>query len=328
MSNHLQIIRLLADGRFHSGQELADRLSVTRAAVWKQLQQIRERHGLEIHAVKGRGYRLAGPLQLLDRDAILSALPASLCVRPAELEILERIDSTNRYLMQKAVQGLANGHVCLAEQQTEGRGRRGRSWVSPFGGNLYLSLYWQYDLEMAALSGLSLAAGVAVAECLQGLGVAEVALKWPNDLHWRERKLGGLLLEVSGEQGGTSRVVLGLGLNLRMEREQGASIDQPWVALSRIPGAAALDRNRVAGQVVGALIGALSQYQREGLSPFVPRWERFDHYLGKAVELTAGDRRVAGIHRGIDPRGALLLETGRGISAHFGGEVSLRQAGP
>ena len=199
--------------------------------------------------------------------------------------------------------------------------------MSPFGRNLYLSLFWRYDMEMAALSGLSLAAGVAVAECLDALGISGLSLKWPNDLHWQGRKLAGLLLEVNGEQGGPAQVVLGLGLNLHMEEEHGRMIDQPWIALSAIPGAPSLGRNRIAGEIVAALTEAMRLYQREGLAPFLSRWERYDGYLGQPVVLQAGERRISGIHRGVDSRGALLLEVDATVSAHFGGEVSLRKAG-
>ncbi len=325
MSNRIQMVRLLADGRFHSGQEIADRLGISRTAVWKQLQRVKRDYGLDVHAVRGRGYRLAAPLDLLDREAIVDA-----CRRlapPVRVEVLDRIDSTNRYLMQRSREALASGSVCLAEQQTAGRGRRGRTWVSPFGRNLYLSVFWRYDLEMAALTGLSLAAGVAVAECLDRLGVPDLSLKWPNDLHWRGRKLGGLLLEASGEQGGPAQVVLGLGLNLHMEEEHGQAIDQPWVALSHIPGAPVLARNRIAGEVIAALVETMGHYQHDGLTPFLSRWERYDGYLGQPVVLHAGERRITGIHRGVDSRGALMLDSNGTVSAHFGGEVSLRKAG-
>lgn len=328
MNSRMRIVRLLSDGRFHSGQEIAAWLSVSRAAVWKQLQTVRTRYGLKIHAVRGRGYRIADPVQLFEKEAILAGIPDSPALSPVQLEILDSVDSTNRYLMQKQHDDLCSGHVCLAEQQTSGRGRRGRSWISPFGRNIYLSIYWRYEMEMAGLSGLSLAAGVAVAECLGKLGIGGVGLKWPNDLHWQERKLGGLLLEVSGEQGGPNRVVLGLGLNLSMQEEQAADIDQPWAALSHIPGAERLDRNRLTGEVISALLGALVQYGDEGLEPFVQRWEAWDQYLGQPVTLTAGKTRLTGIHRGIDASGALLLESNGTVTAHYGGEVSLRKAGP
>ena len=196
----LSIVRMLADGQFHSGEKIADSLGVSRAAIWKHLSQIRERMGIEVFAVRGKGYKLSAPLELLDTDQICSKLGDTARELLSELEILDRIDSTNSYLLALIPEGIASGYVCISEQQTAGRGRMGRRWVSPFGSNIYLSIHWQYPLPIAELSGLSLAAGVAVARCLESLGLEGIELKWPNDVLWQNRKLAGLLLEVSGER--------------------------------------------------------------------------------------------------------------------------------
>ena len=320
----LRIVHMLADGQFHSGEKIADSLGVSRAAIWKHLSQIRERMGIDVFAVKGKGYKLSASLELLDPDLSRSKLGDTARELLSELEILARIDSTNSYLLALIPEGIASGYVCMSEQQTAGRGRMGRRWVSPFGSNIYLSIHWQYPLPIAELSGLSLAAGVAVARCLESLGLEGIELKWPNDVLWQNRKLAGLLLEVSGEQGGPSRIVLGLGLNCRIDREHAADIDQPWADLSQVPGGDGLSRNTLVSSLLDHLLDTLNQFEREGLTPLIPAWKLYDSYLGKLVVVQMGAHRMEGVHQGIDQNGALLLLQEGRIQTYYGGEISLR----
>ena len=327
LHKQLRIVRMLADGQFHSGEKIADSLGVSRAAVWKQLSQIRERMGIEIFAVRGKGYKLSAPLELLDYDLIHSRLGDTARELLSELEILDRIDSTSSYLMARLPEGIGSGHVCISEQQTAGRGRMGRHWVSPFGNNIYLSIHWRYLLPIAELSGLSLAAGLAVARCLDSLGLEGIELKWPNDVLWQNRKLAGLLLEVSGEQGGPSRVVLGLGLNCRIDREHAVDIDQPWADLSQVPGGDGLSRNTLAAALLEHLLDTLNRFEQEGLTPLIPAWKLYDSYLGKPVVVQMGAHRIEGTHQGIDRNGALLLLREGRVQTYHGGEISLRVLG-
>ena len=193
MNSRRQLLHLLADGQWHSGEALAGRLGLSRAAVWKQLGILRDQLGLNIHSVRGRGYKLPEKLELLDADRIRSLLANTSHDWISHIEIHDTITSTNSYLMEQASAVLQSGHVCLAERQSEGRGRRGRHWVSPFGSNIYLSLFWAYGLAPAALSGISLAAGLAVIRALRQLGVSDIGLKWPNDILVDERKISGML---------------------------------------------------------------------------------------------------------------------------------------
>jgi BirA family biotin operon repressor/biotin-[acetyl-CoA-carboxylase] ligase len=313
----------LADGDYHSGEAIARDLGISRAAVWKALHRLSLELGLPIESRRGCGYRLAAPLELLDARAILGVLGELGQGGIACLEIHDRIDSTNARLMAEGAAGAPGGAVCLAERQTAGRGRRGRPWVSPFGVNLYLSILWRYPLAPAALGGVSLAAGVAVAQVLRRCGVRELGLKWPNDLLWRRRKLGGLLLEVSGEAQGPSFLVAGLGLNLRMGEDQGSAIDQPWADLNQALDGALPGRNRLAALLIDALAKALAGYGKTGLTPFLPDWDRFDLLRGEPVWLQLGDRTVAGEHAGIGPDGSLRLRTPDGVRHFQAGEVSL-----
>lgn len=324
MSTNYQLLRHLADGRFHSGEALAETLGVSRAAVWKQLKQLQQLPGIRFDAVRGRGYRLASPLSLLDEAGLREHAGES--VRHlADIELLSEIDSTNAYLMARSAPPPGRGHACIAEHQTAGRGRRGRRWVSGFGQNLTLSLAWTFDLPMAALSGLSLAAGVAVAEALRQAGVSGHGLKWPNDLYLDGRKLSGILVEASGESTGPTRVVIGVGINLAVDETSGGGIDQPWADLRDQLGQPP-PRNRIAGLLLQELVSTCLRYGEEGLAPFLTEWQRHDLHLGCEVTLRLGEQAIHGRYVGLAEDGALLLETPAGRQAFQGGEVSLRTA--
>lgn len=317
------LLRLLADGRFHSGAALGGALGIGRSAVWKQIRAV-EAMGLEIHAVRGKGYRLAAPLELLDRDLIAAGLESSRAGSLGGIEIFYRIDSTNRYLVERAAEGLEGPYLCLAESQTAGRGRRGRKWSSPFGRNLYLSLLWRFELGADALPALSLAAGVAVAAALEDMGAAGIGIKWPNDLYHAGRKLGGLLIELSGESSGPWDAVIGLGLNIDMGDLSVPEIDQPWTdlrsALGRRP-----ERNRVAIAVIDALMKALPLFEGDGFAAFRQSFRRFDVTRGREVELHQGAEPVKrGRSLGVGEHGALLLQCDAGVSQVTSGEISLR----
>ncbi len=324
MERDLALIELLADGQFHSGEALANHLGITRAAVWKALRKTTGQLGLPLQSVRGRGYRLDTPLELLDANRLINEMSESGRSRLAALELHQQIDSTNAFLMRAAAQGAASGTVCLAEQQSAGRGRHGRTWVSPFGANLYLSLLWRYPLAPAALGGISLAAGAVIAEVLQGFGADDLALKWPNDLLWRRRKLGGLLLEVSGESQGPSYLVVGVGINLRMTTTQGSDIDQPWATLDEVTAGRGVGRNALAARLLDGLLEALDVYGRDGLAPFLTRWRALDVFRGEPVRLLLGDQVIEGLHVGIAEDGSLQLDTPTGRRAFQAGEVSLR----
>ncbi len=324
MIDLLPLIRRLADGAFHSGEALGAELGVSRAAIWKRLSKLTEL-GLELQAVRGRGYRLASPLELLDGDAIISALSAPARGLLAGLDVHQRLDSTNNYLNLLAAEGAPAGTVCLSEYQSGGRGRRGRRWVSPFGGNLYLSLLWRFDAGPAAIGSLSLVVACVLVQALERRGIKGLALKWPNDLLLDGRKLGGILLEVSGEVDGPSQVVIGVGINYGMPTAAAEGIEQPWADLHRHePG---LGRNALAALLVEGLLSAMPRFESEGFEPFRRYWEGLDHYRGREVSLHSGSMRIDGVARGIDENGLLLLQQGSEIKRYAAGEVSLREAG-
>ncbi len=315
-THKLTILRCLAQGGFHSGEELGEKCGISRAAISKHIKGIQE-WGVDIFRVQGKGYQLAKPMQLLDAEQIASNVTVP-------FELISIIDSTNQHLLNKVDQ-LESGAVCLAEYQSMGRGRRGREWVSPFGSNLYMSMFWRLDAGMAAAMGLSLVVGVAIAESLQELGLSGVKLKWPNDLYYQDRKLAGILVELSGQAGGAANLVIGMGMNLMMtESDSTTGITQPWASLSEVADEQSIDRNALAISMINTLHKALTDYELYGMAGFVERWNRLDNFINRPIKLIIGPREIEGISRGINEQGAVLLETKSGTEAFIGGEISLR----
>lgn len=316
------LLGLLGEGGFYSGQELGKRLGVSRSAVWKRMQLLSAK-GVAFEAVAGKGYRLTQPLELLKQDEIIAAMSPSAQSYLQQMEIHEEIDSTNRYLMQKARSNAKTGFACLAEQQTQGRGRRGRVWVSPFASNIYLSLLWRFNQSPSELGGLSIAAGVAVGRCLDELGVVGFGLKWPNDVIWQGRKLAGILLEMSGEASGPCAIVAGIGLNVTMQPQAAQAIDQAWADLGMALGTQ-VSRNRVAGLLLQHLLLAFAVYDQHGLTPFIQDWQRWDGVYNTQVKLILPHETITGVARGIDAGGGLRLEHGGSTTIYHAGEISLR----
>ncbi len=323
MLTRYRLIELLADGRFHSGQSLGRELGISRAAVWKHIQALDEL-GLDVHAVRGQGYRLADPFEPLDRERIVCHLSASSAERLRALEVFRDIDSTSDHL-KRSRPSHESGYfsVCVAEWQSAGRGRCGRRWVSPYGTNLYLSFAAQISEATLGAGGLSLAVAVAVADALQACGVEDAGLKWPNDVFYQGRKLAGILLDLTGESGGPYQVVVGVGINLRVSARAAREIDQPWADLSQ--SVVKIDRNHLAGLIIESLVRAVDLFKQHGLRAFTKDWERLDLVSGRTVELHhEQESMIKGVARGIDARGALLIERDGMTRSYHAGEVSIR----
>ncbi len=313
----LALVDRLADGAWHSGEQLAAASGITRAALAKRIDRLADWQ-LTVEARQGLGYRLSTPIERLDEAALQHALGERLRVR-----VVPVTDSTSSRLLETPAQN--DPQALLAEFQTAGRGRRGRSWLSPFGTQLALSLAWSYDALPPQLTALPLAVGVICARVLQAQGAA-VALKWPNDLVVRGengelRKLGGILLEHRGEGGGGCRVVVGIGINLSVPPGQAATVAQPWINLGELIPVA---RNRLAADLLQALERMLAEYPQTGFAPLAADWARFDVAAGHAVRVLIGERPLDGIACGIDAHGALIVEA-HGVRHHLhSGEISLR----
>jgi len=318
-----KIINLLADGEFHSGTDLAEKLGVSRSAIWKQLNGLAEL-GLGHAGVSGKGYRLNRPVELLDQEKIYQAVDSRTQDLISSFEIHDQIHSTNSYLMESSQNNTSTGIICLAEHQTAGKGRRGRTWVSPYGSNIYLSILWRFQQQgPAALSGLSLAIGVAAIRALKHQQIQGIGLKWPNDLYCQEKKLGGILVEVSGESDGPCVAVVGLGLNLFLPEAEAENITQSWTDLTKITGKNRLPRNQLAGTLVNHLLPVIAGFEHAGIKTYLDEWRMYDCLKNRSVTLHSGNRQIEGIVGGIDDDGLLVMKRQDGTVQLFAsGEVS------
>lgn len=315
-----RLLALLGSGQARSGSALASELGVSRAAVWKQIEQLRAA-GLAIEAQAGHGYRLAEPVELLELASIHAALPAAIRRRLGGIELHWQLDSSNDELLRRVGRGLRDHSLCLAEQQSAGRGRRGRSWHTPLGGALALSLYRRCDGAMARLAGLSLVAGLAAIHALAQCGIAGVDLKWPNDLVFDQAKLGGILIDVGGEALGPCHAVIGIGINLRLG-PAAARIGQAatdLAALGPLP-----SRNLLAARLITALEDTVDRFLEEGLGAFAARYREHDSLRGREVDVLRGGARLHGTALGVDARGALRVRLANGEQVIDSGEVSVR----
>ncbi len=315
----------LADGQFHSGEALAGDLAVTRSAVWKAAEELRAL-GATVHAVRNRGYRLPAMAEALDAVKIRALLSDRAAARVTRLDTTWTVGSTNTILMERASPPVGAGEALLAEYQTAGRGRRGRSWVAPPGGAICLSMSWAFAEVPRDLGALGLVIGVCALRALRRLGVTDLRLKWPNDLLVHDRKLGGILIELRAESAGPASVIIGIGLNVSLGAALLEQISNAGLAPIDLAGAglAGASRNEVAAGLISAFVEGLLEFARDGLKPFVREWMDADALRGRAVTVTAADGAAKGVARGIDLDGALLVETPGGLLRFISGDVSVR----
>ena len=314
----------LADGQFHSGEDLASALKVSRSAVWKAARAL-EDLGATLHAVRNRGYRLPAASEPLDAARVRAQLARGARERVRSVEVAWSIPSTNAALLSRPNPPPGVSEVLLAEHQTAGRGRRGRTWLAPPGGAICLSLSWTFAAVPADLGALSLVIGVCALRALAGLGVA-AALKWPNDLLVGDKKLAGVLIELRAETAGPACVVIGIGLNVALGHELLQQIAALGLAATDLKsaGVAAPARNRAAAALVSACLDGLTAFAAQGLKPFIEEWRRADALAGRAVEVNAADGVAQGVARGVDVHGALLIETRAGVRRFIAGDVTVR----
>ena len=322
MAASIDLLRLLADGEFHSGEALGQALGVTRSAVWKMVRALR-REGVDVYTVHGRGYKWARPVELLDRQRIERFITVPEGRATPQVVVEARVVSTNLTAQALAKRDFPAGTVCVAEMQEGGRGRRGRSWHSPFARNIYCSMLWRFERGLHGLGGISLVTGLAVLRTVIEAGVTDVSLKWPNDLYCHGRKLAGVLVDVTAESGGASTVVMGIGINVAMDDRTGAVIDQPWTDLQRVIGKP-VSRNQVIGRLISHLLLVIGQFETEGLGPLLEEWRRYDMTYGQPVIVKKDRVSYSGIACGVNEEGALVLSGRGGRQVHFTGEVSLR----
>lgn len=327
---HSALLALLADGEFHSGSALAKSLRVSRSAVWKFVGALREL-GIDVQAIPRSGYRLPRQIDLLSADTIAHQLAKSGATLEG-LDVLMTVGSTNQFLLDAPAPEAGAMRVCTTEIQHAGRGRRGRSWTAPFGSGVCMSASWQFAEMPPEFSALGLVVGIAVSRSLVGLGVPEVKLKWPNDLVWRNRKLGGILIEMRGEAGGPAKVVIGIGINVRMPSEarldlakQNAILlaDLHEITPTQVP-----TRNEVVAAVVTELARVLPVFAMRGLAPFRDEWRHFDAIANMPIKVFTQTETVLGEARGISSDGSLLVDVNGKLHEFVSGEVSVRSAAP
>lgn len=318
------LVRLMSDGDFHSGQVLGERLGVSRTAVWKQLRKV-EDMGLDVECIRGRGYRLLDPPEPLDGASIVARLGRDARQHLRHLFVEDALDSTNTFLLERFAQGAGHGEVCITERQLQGRGRRGRSWHSEWGGSIHFSIGWQFESGVAALEGLSLATGVIMAELLESYAIG-VRLKWPNDLIAPGSdgmgKLGGVLVEVRGDVSGPCQAVIGVGVNVRLSKTSRSTIGQPVATLH--DSRPEMSRNILVAQMVEAHLRMLTAFERDGFAAWQPEWERYHLHAGERVRIIQGDCVYEGMAEGVDGVGNLIVDVDGRRLRFSGGEVSLR----
>ncbi len=312
----LQLAKILSDGAFHDGTSLGNALDITRSAVCKTIKKLTH-YGVEISVVKGRGYRLAQPLLLLDPAEIKKGLATNFL----DLHFNESIHSTNDYLLQQKHTHVIQ--VCLSEQQTAGKGRLTRYWHSPFGKNIYLSLARVFHNDLAELSGLSLVIGISMVQTLKKFcGDNTLTLKWPNDVMFKEKKIGGTLIELQAAAKGVSTAIIGIGININMQTATD-DITQPWSSLSKIT-ASYHDRNKIAIALIQQVITNMELFEKHGLSHFTQLWNEYDGLKNKLIRLAVHNQKIEGTVLGIDEKGNLKLRhSNNEIKNYSSGEASI-----
>ena len=315
------LLKILADGQAHEASTLQRALDEIGCNLAEQLALI---DSMRLGVIKSQhGYRLKMPLDLLDECVLRQSLDTAVD-HVSTLEIALSCDSTNRVLIHRSRDFRIHGSALFAEQQTQGRGRLGRAWVSPFGHNIYLSLGWHFANGARALQGLSLAVGVAVADAIKACTGLDAQLKWPNDIYLEGKKCGGILIDMTGDPAGDTAVVIGVGLNVGMPVDQAAEIDQPWCDI-RAVASQPVSRSELAGRLLAELVTLAMDYERTGFMSWHARWSERDYLLGKPVAIDSLVK-VEGVGAGINDEGALLIRTSAGLEAVFGGEATLRKS--
>jgi BirA family biotin operon repressor/biotin-[acetyl-CoA-carboxylase] ligase len=322
MNNRIKLLNVIADGSLYSGEELGNELEISRAAVWKIINSLRD-YGLTIVAVKGKGYCLSRSIEFLDKEKLLSGMNPYAVKILNNLEIFEEIDSTNQYLLENKEKQDKHASVVLAEYQSNGRGRRGSPWVSPIGSGICLSMAWHFEQPVDSLTCLSLAVGCAVIRTLAKTGFENVGLKWPNDIIFKGKKLGGLLVEIRGETAGPCDVVIGLGLNVSFPAGFKGDINQPWTDLVGIKDSIP-SRNLIAAELISELLLLLDSYADTKIEDIINEWREYDCMRGKQARLILQGKQINGLVMGVDSDGALLMSVNDKIQKYTAGEISLR----
>lgn len=321
-NSQLALLQLLGDGSCHSGIALGKTLGISRSAIWKQINQLLEA-GIPVKRIAHKGYQLSNPLILLNDQKINNFLQIFKFPSIANLHIFNSIDSTNKFL--KELPATKNVDICCAEIQSQGRGRFGRHWHSPFGENIYCSSRWNLHCDLSRLSGLSLVSSLAVLSTIKELSpLAEAQIKWPNDILWHNKKLCGSLIEVMAESNGIIQVIIGIGLNVHSDTKNQPLADSTWCSLMEIT-ERRFDRNELVAKLMCHLAEYLSQFIEAGIKPFIEEWHNYDYLKGKFITVSQSTGSQSGTACGINELGQLILKDNEG-KIHYisSGDASLK----
>jgi BirA family biotin operon repressor/biotin-[acetyl-CoA-carboxylase] ligase len=300
-SSFVKLVKLLNDGNYHDGTTIGKALNITRSAVWKMMKKL-ETYGIEIDSLKGKGYVLTNPLILLDKKIIKSLLED----KNIDIQIFETLATTNDFKNFSLKNNIPS--ICLAEQQTQGKGRLGRPWHSPFAQNLYFTCLYTFQKDISELAGLSLVVGLAILKTLKTYQFSESPLiKWPNDIIYQQQKLAGTLIEIKAEAHNISQTLIGIGVNVNMDDESNKNISQPFTSLKYILNNY-IDRNHLCAILINTLLDYLKKFEQEGLSLFIKEWKNIDALYNKKITLICNNQKIHGIAKGINANGHLLLE--------------------
>ena len=317
-----KLLEIISNGNVYSGQDLAASLNVSRTAVWKSIKHL-ETLGLEIRAIRGKGYQLRKKFEFLSKEEISRMMTLQSKKSCKDIGVVFKTNSTNLYLLNQLDSEAIHGSVVFAEYQSEGRGRRNKRWISPIGSGICFSVGWRFEVMPISLGLLSLYMGIAVARSLNSLKIKEVGLKWPNDIITTGHKIGGILLDIRGESTGPLDVIVGVGINYELPKYRLISVDQPIIDVCSVS-KKSFSRNMIAASLLSNVLEILHDLQTGANLNLLNEWRQFDYYIGKEATLILPNEKITGILKGVDEQGSLLMLVDGKLLSYRSGEVSLR----
>jgi len=319
---YIKLLEIISSGEVHSGEELATKLNVSRAAVWKSIRYLKTL-GLKIKAIRGKGYCLDKKFEFLSPQDIRKMMSKRSKKSCQDIDIFFQIKSTNLHLLNRLSHNSIHGFTIFAEYQSEGRGRRNKKWISPIGSGVCFSIGWHFEVMPISLELLSLYMGVAVARSLDSIGIENVGLKWPNDIIVGERKIGGILLDIKGESTGPLNIVIGIGINYELPKHPPLNIDQPVTDICSTTGER-FSRNMISAILLSNIFEILYDLELGKNLNLINEWRKYDCYLGRKAALILPNQKIIGVLKGVDDQGSLLMLVDGELSSYRSGEVSLR----
>lgn len=322
-SNRIKVLKLLSHKEFVSGQKIAASLSISRTAVNKHITTLKH-YGIDIYQVRGKGYKLAKPVELLSTDAIAQALIPISGLNASNTFYFPVIGSTNDFLCDNKLFNKFPLALCVADYQEQGRGRLGRRWQSSMGANLTFSMSVSFKLPIQRVSTLSLRVGVAIAEAISQLVSVDIELKWPNDLYYRGRKLGGILIQLVGGAKGQTSAIIGIGINIG---SQPANITTEY-GVTSLNEIANLQVSRVdlLANIIAMLQKQFQQLSDAQEQDFIAQWSKYDMLANNPLEFIQQQSKESGVGMGIDANGGYKVKMADNeIVTLYGGEISIRK---